>query len=45
MPHYFPTDPHIVNDDGVDNPTANRHGIIDYLNDADVTRRLAAALA
>ncbi len=41
---YFPTDPAIVNNNGVDNQTDNRHGIIGYLNDAEVAKQIAAAL-
>ncbi len=42
---YFPTTPPIVNYGGVDNQTDNRHGIIGYLNNAEVARRVAEALA
>ena len=41
---HFPADPSIVNSNGVDNHTGNRHGIIGYLNDADVARQVTAAL-
>ncbi len=41
---FFPTDPDIVNNDAVDNKTDNRHGIIGYLNDANVARRIAECL-
>lgn len=42
---YFPADPEIINYDGVNNQTENRHGIVGYLNDANVARQIAAALA
>lgn len=42
---YFPTDPLIVNYNGVDNHTNNRHGIIGYLNDANVAKQIEKALA
>ena len=41
---YFPADPEIINYDGVDNQTENRHGIIGYLNDANVARHIAEVL-
>lgn len=41
---YFPADPEIINYDRVDNQTENRHGIVGYLNDANVARQIAAAL-
>ncbi|MEL0587209.1 MAG: hypothetical protein AAES65_20370 [Candidatus Thiodiazotropha sp. (ex. Lucinoma kazani)] len=40
---YFPTDPLIVNNNNVDNHTENRHGIIGYLNDAEVATQIAEA--
>jgi hypothetical protein len=40
----FPADPAIINDDRVNNPTDNRHGIIGYLNDPHVAQQAAAAL-
>ncbi len=40
----FPTDPAIINDNRVDNPTDNRHGIIGYLNDRNVAHEVATAL-
>ena len=42
---HFPAIPGIVNHDGVDNPTDNRHGIVGYLDDPQVAARVAAALA
>lgn len=39
---HFPADPGVVNHGGVDNPTANRHGIVGYLDDVQVARRVAA---
>lgn len=42
---HFPVDPDIVNHGDVDNPTANRHGIVGYLDDPQVAARVAAALA
>lgn len=41
---YFPTDPAIVNNNRVRNKTDNRHGIIGYLNDAQVAAEIAAAI-
>jgi len=41
----FPTDPKVINSNGVDNHTENRHGIIGYLNDAEVAKQIAEALA
>ncbi len=41
---YFPADPEIINYDGIDNQTENRHGIVGYLNDASVARQIAAVL-
>lgn len=41
---YFPTDPEIENHKGVRNDTDNRHGIVGYLNDADVARKISDAL-
>lgn len=40
---HFPADPAIVNNDSVRNQTDNRHGIIGYLNDANVARIIAEA--
>lgn len=42
---YFEVDPAIDNHGKVDNNTDNRHGIIGYLNDAQVAARIAKALA
>jgi hypothetical protein len=42
---YFPADPAIINNNRVKNKTDNRHGIIGYLNDANVAAQVAAALA
>jgi len=42
---YFPTDPPIVNNDGVQNHTDNQHGIIGYLNDANVANAIADGLS
>ncbi|MFZ5635537.1 MAG: alpha/beta hydrolase [Pseudomonadota bacterium] len=39
---HFPADPEIVNHGDVDNPTPNRHGIVGYLDDVQVARRVAA---
>jgi hypothetical protein len=36
----FPVQPTIENYDAVDNHTDNRHGIVGYLDDADVARRI-----
>lgn len=36
----FGVDPAIVNYDGVDNQTSNRHGIVGYLNDPDIARAI-----
>jgi hypothetical protein len=41
---YFPTNPAIVNYDGVHNQTSNRHGIVGYLNDAHVAQQVAESL-
>jgi hypothetical protein len=41
---YFPTDPAIINNNGVDNHTDNRHGIIGYLDDAAVAKQIVEAL-
>lgn len=41
---YFPTDPVIVNNNGVRNQTDNRHGIVGYLNDAKVAKQISNAL-
>lgn len=40
----FRIDPEIENKTDIDNHTENRHGIIGYLNDAEVARRIHAAL-
>ncbi|WP_119271036.1 alpha/beta hydrolase [Taklimakanibacter deserti] len=42
---YFPTDPLIMNNNGVQNHTANRHGIVGYLNDAGVAANVISGLA
>jgi pimeloyl-ACP methyl ester carboxylesterase len=39
---HFPAVPGVVNHGGVDNPTANRHGIVGYLDDMQVARQVAA---
>ena len=41
---YFPVTPAIDNKANVDNPTPNRHGIIGYLSDPEVARRIHDAL-
>lgn len=41
---WFKTDPVITNYNGVQNDTDNQHGIIGYLNDANVARCVAEAL-
>lgn len=41
---YFPTDSTIINNNGVDNHTDNRHGIIGYLDDTRVAQQIAVAL-
>jgi len=41
---YFPADPAILNHDGVDNDTDNRHGIVGYLDDRQVVLKVAQAL-
>lgn len=40
----FPISPAVENYDQVKNPTDNRHGIVGYLNDAEVARRVVGAL-
>lgn len=40
---YFPADPEIVNNAAVKNSTKNRHGIVGYLDDANVARTIAQA--
>lgn len=40
----FPIDPLIENKNNVDNDTDNRHGIMGYLNDKEVARRIYDAL-
>lgn len=40
---HFPTDPEIVNNGEVKNPTENQHGIIGYLNDVLVARVICEA--
>jgi hypothetical protein len=42
---YFPTEPPIVNSHRVKNATDNRHGIIGYLNDVEIAKQIAQALA
>lgn len=37
---YFPTDPDIVNNNQINNITNNRHGIIGYLNNPDITKAI-----
>ncbi|WP_033263575.1 hypothetical protein [Amycolatopsis vancoresmycina] len=37
---YFPATPPVENKTDVENPTANRHGISGYLEDAEVARRI-----
>jgi hypothetical protein len=39
---HFGVTPAILNYNGVDNPTDNRHGIVGYLNDPEVARQVAA---
>ncbi len=41
---YFPTEPEIVNNSKIKNHTDNKHGIIGYLNDAEVARQISDAL-
>ena len=41
----FPVTPSIVNADTVKNHTTNRHGIIGYLDDSEVAKRILDALA
>lgn len=41
----FPVKPSVENHSGVKNRTANRHGIVGYLDDADVAKRILGALA
>jgi hypothetical protein len=41
----FPITPAIENKSNVDNHTDNRHGIVGYLNDADVARKIHEALS
>lgn len=41
---YFPTDPEIVNNNGVHNFTDNQHGIAGYLNDARVAAEIVKAV-
>jgi hypothetical protein len=41
---WFPVRPKIVNNNGVDNNTDNRHGIVGYLNDRSVAAQVASAL-
>lgn len=41
---FFPVDPGIVNNGGVDNDTDNRHGIVGYLDNRDVAAQIAGAL-
>ena len=40
----FPVQPPIVNYDGVDNQTSNRHGIVGYLNDKSVAAQILRGL-
>jgi len=40
----FPVTPSIENFGGVNNATDNRHGIVGYLDDADVARHVLDAL-
>jgi len=42
--HNFPIHPPIENNGTVDNITDNRHGIVGYLNDVGVARKIAQAL-
>jgi hypothetical protein len=42
---HFPADPPVVNHGGVDNSTANRHGIVGYLDDPWVAARIADGVA
>ncbi len=42
---HFPADPPVVNHGDVDNHTANRHGIVGYLDDPWVATRIADAIA
>lgn len=41
----FPVRPAVVNNGDIRNQTENRHGIVGYLNDADVARHVLASLA
>ena len=43
-PPHFPVTP-IENYTEVDNQTPNQHGIVGYLNDSEVAKRIHAALA
>jgi hypothetical protein len=40
----FPVQPRIQNDDTVNNGTGNRHGIVGYLTDGDVAKRIVDPL-
>ena len=40
----FPVQPEIENYSGVDNHTDNRHGIVGYLDDAEIAKRVLGAL-
>jgi hypothetical protein len=42
---YFPTDPSVMNNNGVKNHTSNRHGIVGYLNDAGVAGVVISGMA
>ena len=42
---HFPCDPPVINHGHVDNHTANRHGIVGYLDDPWVTVRIADGIA
>jgi len=42
---YFPAKPSIVNYSGINNETANRHGIVGYLNNAAVAKEISTAIA
>jgi hypothetical protein len=42
---HFPADPPVVNHGDVDNRTANRHGIVGYLDDPWVAARIADGIA
>jgi hypothetical protein len=41
---YFPVNPSIMNNNGVKNHTANRHGIIGYLNDGGVAAAVISGM-